>query len=70
MPTIWIEQFYNRWVKILFYLVSFEKKKKKKKNKCKADRMILLLYKNLFQIGAIRNQREVCYYDRIIVIWF
>lgn len=32
--------------------------------------MILLLYKNLFQIGAIRNQREVCYYDHIIVIWF
>lgn len=35
MPTIWIEQFYNRWVKILFYLVSFEKKKKKKKTNVK-----------------------------------
>lgn len=51
----------------LFYLPSFEKKRKKKtQSRC----MILLLYKNLFQIGAIRNQREVCYYDRIIVIWF
>lgn len=30
--------------------------------------MILLLYKNLFQIGAIRNQREVCYYDHCNLI--
>lgn len=42
--------------------------RKEKKKKTQSRCMILLLYKNLFQIGAIRNQREVCYYDRIIVI--